>query len=65
MNFCLKENVMVLLNMLIKVKNSLPKGRIWWLKLHVAPNNGNQGIVEIFEQVIQYDMVWGSLRLKT
>jgi hypothetical protein len=32
----------------MKVKNSILQGRIWWLKLHVAPKNGDRYFLELF-----------------
>jgi hypothetical protein len=32
----------------MKVENSILQGRIWWLKLHVAPNNGDRYFLELF-----------------
>jgi hypothetical protein len=32
----------------MNVKNSIPQGRIWWLKLPVAPNNGDHHFSKLF-----------------
>ena len=32
----------------MNVKNSIPLGRIWWLKLPVAPNNGDRHFSKLF-----------------
>jgi hypothetical protein len=32
----------------MNVRNSIPYGRIWWLKLPVAPNNGDRHFSKLF-----------------
>ena len=32
----------------MNVKNSIPQGRIWWLKLPVAPDNGDRHFSKLF-----------------
>jgi hypothetical protein len=57
----LKEKAMVLISycenindskyktfVLMNVKNSIPQGRIWWLKLPVAPDNGDRHFSKLF-----------------
>jgi hypothetical protein len=31
----------------MKAKNSIPQGRLWGLKLHVAPNNGDRHCLKL------------------